>query len=104
MSERLNMFVCRYSGTQYFLIVNTDVPDDIMSFCTGLQMKINNSNTINLVDYNVDVMYGFSKYNEKMSISEFIDDALKNLDLNKFKYETLKPHKKHKEYKEKEET
>lgn len=90
LSTKMHMFACRYNGDQYFLIVNTTNTEDIMNFCTSLQIKINQSNVINQTMYNVDVMYGFSKYQEGISIGEFIDDAEKNLDINKIKFSRLR--------------
>lgn len=93
LTEKMNMFACRYAGAQFFLILNADRCEDIMSFCTNLQMKINNSNTINLVDYDIDVMYGFCKYKPDMHVGDIIDMAMNSLDVNKLKYSHLKEHR-----------
>lgn len=90
LGDKLNLYACRYSGPQYFLVVNTDDSNDIMTYCANLQTRVNNSNAINLVDYNVELMFGFCKYKDKYKVMDFIELALGNLEANKHKYKELK--------------
>lgn len=90
LGDKINIYASRFRGDVFCVLINSENSQEIMEYCTNLQTRVTKSDTISMAKYHTEIMYGFSRYEHGETVPEFINKALNNLELNKFKYNQLK--------------
>ena len=82
--DALNVYVSRFKGDTFALIVNSSDDYDIKEYCMSIQNKISRSDVIHNVSYVTEIEYAYTKYEKGLTVKQFIENAERELALNKY--------------------